>query len=390
MPKILRIINRFNIGGPTFNVAYLTKYISKDYETLLIGGDVESGEASSLHILKELQVEPFILKEMQRNVAFWSDVKTFFAIRKIIKSYRPDIVHTHASKAGALGRLAAISCGVQYIVHTFHGHVFHSYFGSFKTFIFKTIERWLAKRTNRIIAISDIQKNELAFVHKIAPEALFSVVPLGFDLKRFQLGQSEKRRSFRNQFQLDDDAIAIGIIGRLVEIKNHYFFIDLVSKITNAKVKFFIVGDGHLLGSLRSYAQSKGIANDYIPDGLISNKCQLIFTSWITETDWLLAGLDIVALTSKNEGTPVSLIEAQAAGKPVITTRVGGVENILPNGYAYCYDPEDFEGYLEGLKDLINLGAKRQTEGLVNSSEIIQKYSYERLVRDMESIYNSL
>src|SRR6185437_10499562 len=165
MPRVLRIINRFNLGGPAYNVAFLTKYLPPEYETLLIGGEKEPDEESSLFIFKEMDLEPLVISEMNRSVNFLQDVKAYYRIKKIIKKFKPDIVHTHAAKAGALGRLAAYNCKVPVIIHTFHGHVFHSYFGKFKTTIYKNIERFLAKKSTAIIAISDRQKHELGVEH---------------------------------------------------------------------------------------------------------------------------------------------------------------------------------------------------------------------------------
>ena len=167
MPKIVRIINRFNIGGPTYNATFLTRFLDQEFETLLIGGLPEEGESDSLHIPNAYGVNPTILTEMQREPNFKSDREAYLKIKKIIKEFKPDIVHTHASKAGALGRKAAFACKVPIVVHTFHGHVFHSYFGKLKTFLFKIIERRLAKKSSGIIAISEIQKNELCTIHKI-------------------------------------------------------------------------------------------------------------------------------------------------------------------------------------------------------------------------------
>jgi glycosyltransferase involved in cell wall biosynthesis len=248
-----------------------------------------------------LNLQPVILKNLQRQVSIFSDIKAFFEIRKIIRSYKPDIVHTHASKAGALGRLAAITCSVPYIVHTYHGHVFHSYFGKFKTAIFKMVERWLAKKTDVLVAISEIQKHELSYIHKIALPEKFAVVPLGFDLERFQVQQLEKRNTFREQYGIKADEIVVGILGRLVEIKHHTFFIDLARHFEDKTIKFFIVGDGHLREELIAYARSLGLDAVYQPKFGTSSK--LTFTSWITKTDLFFAGVDIVALTSKNEGT---------------------------------------------------------------------------------------
>ena len=166
--KILRIINRFNIGGPTYNATFLTAFLDKKrYETLLIGGLPDVGESDSLYITNKYGVKPQLIKELLRKPSLKSDRIAYKKIKEIINDYQPDIVHTHASKAGALGRIAAKQLNVPITVHTFHGHVFHSYFGPFKTRVYKTIERYLAKNTSKIIAISNGQKRELAEEHRI-------------------------------------------------------------------------------------------------------------------------------------------------------------------------------------------------------------------------------
>jgi glycosyltransferase involved in cell wall biosynthesis len=183
MPKVLRIINRFNIGGPTYNVAFLTKYLGEQYETLLVGGEPDVGEVDSLHVLTDLGIQPRVLSELKRKPNFRDDIKAYRAIRKIIKEFKPDIVHTHAAKAGAIGRLAAIHSKVPIVVHTFHGHVFSGYFSPWKTKIFLFVERWLAKRSSGIVAISSEQKNDLSKVFKITSEDRIHIVSLGFDLQ---------------------------------------------------------------------------------------------------------------------------------------------------------------------------------------------------------------
>src|SRR4051812_36012928 len=167
MPRVLRIINRFNLGGITYNVSYLSRYMPREYETLLIGGPEEEGEESSLFIPHSLGLRPTIITELRRSINPLSDYFAYRRIRKIIKEFNPEIVHTHASKAGAIGRLAALRAGVPVIVHTFHGHVFKGYFGNFKTGIFKAIERYLSRRSSAIIAISDIQKKELTLEYQV-------------------------------------------------------------------------------------------------------------------------------------------------------------------------------------------------------------------------------
>ena len=261
MPKILRIINRFNLGGPTYNVAYLSKYLAPEFETLLVGGEKDETEDSSQFILDNLGLKPIIIPEMKREISLVNDRIAYKKIKKFIREFNPDIVHTHASKAGTLGRLAAHACHVPVIVHTFHGHVFHSYFGKTKTGIFKTIERYLAKRSDAIIAISEKQKLELSIEHKICPAEKISVIPLGFDLSRFRENQDVKRKLFRDEYLISENEIAIVIVGRLVPVKNHSMFLrglKMAMEKTGLPVRAFIVGDGEEREKLESLAHEIG------------------------------------------------------------------------------------------------------------------------------------
>lgn len=387
MTKILRIINRFNLGGITYNVSYLTKYLPAEYETLLIGGPEEEGESSSLHITDSLGLKPLILKEMNREIDLKKDYRSYKEIKKIIQEFKPDIVHTHASKAGAIGRLAAISCGVPVIVHTFHGHVFHSYFGKVKTLFYKTIERYLAKRSTAIVAISAIQKKELVEKFKIASAEQTHIVPLGFDLKKFNEDQMAKRTKFRNEFHLADDCIAIGIIGRLAPIKHHELFIDAIistaSKSTK-NIKALIVGDGETKQQLKDYIRSK---NANYSEGT-DTSALFNFVGWQTQVDVVLNGLDLVALSSKNEGTPVSLIEAQASGKFIVTTNVGGIKDILkPNCGYIAESTEEFKDKLHQAIEQFDTLSIQAKSGI---DFVNERFSYTRLVKDMDALYRSL
>ncbi|MBI2281033.1 MAG: glycosyltransferase [Bacteroidetes bacterium] len=390
--KILRIINRFNLGGPTFNAAYLTKYLSDDFETLLVGGDKDDTEESSTFILDQLGLTPIIIPEMRRDIGFKEDKIAYQKLKKIIQEFQPDIVHTHASKAGTLGRLAAYKCKVPVIVHTFHGHVFHSYFGKTKTLFFKNIERYFARKSTAIIAISEIQKNELVDIHKICKKNKIKVIPLGFDLSKFQENIEEKRKSFRNFYKIDDDEIAIGIIGRLVPIKNHRLFIDSlneVNKKTSKKIRAFIIGDGEEKNILLDYCAELKI--DFKEFTKEPEKATITFTSWIKDIDWANAGLDIIALSSLNEGTPVSLIEAQAANKPIVTTNVGGVENILlPNITGLIVKSNNLIEFSEALFKLVDDDELRLNMSKQGWLHVKDKFHFTRLVNDMEKLYVSL
>ena len=387
MKKILRIINRFNLGGPTYNAAYLTKYLEPDYETLLIGGQHDESEKSSMHILDNLGLKPIIIPEMQRSLNPYKDQIAFKKIQNIIKEFKPDIVHTHAAKAGALGRRAAYKMGVNQIYHTFHGHVFHSYFGNFKTRIFKEIEKNLAKKSTKIIAISEIQKSELSKIHKICPENKIEVIPLGFDLERFNTDKDSKRKEFRKKWNLKENEIAIGIIGRLVPIKNHKFFIDAIQEVlkkSKVPIRAFIVGDGEEKQNIINYIKNKNL--DF---SLNYNPATFQLTSWIKEIDRVNSGMDIICLTSLNEGTPVSLIEAQASGKPIVSTKTGGIENIvLENKTALLSEKNDLHNFSKNLLSLVNDSNKRKLFskfGLEKSKD----FHYDQLVNNIKNLYEN-
>lgn len=377
MPKILRIINRFNIGGPTYNAAYLTKFLEDDFETLLVGGQKDETEDSSEFILNSLGLKPLIIPEMKREIDLKQDRIAYKKIKELIGDFKPDIVHTHASKAGAIGRLAAHKMKVPQIYHTFHGHVFHSYFGKAKTSVYKTVERNLAKKSTRIIAISEIQKHELSTIHKICPPEKISVVPLGFDLERFHTDLESKRTRFRNEWKIADDEIAIGIVGRLVPIKNHELFLEAAKKVSEQsrkKLKFVIVGDGELREYLENKVSELGLDN-------------VLFTSWQKNVDIVNAGLDIIALTSKNEGTPVSLIEAQAGRKPIVSTRVGGIENVVkPGKTALLSESGDLDGFAMNLLNLVENEDLRQSFAL-NGEHVLTNFHFTRLCADFNRIY---
>lgn len=388
MPRVLRIINRLNIGGPTYNVAYLTRYMQPEYETLLVAGTKLDEEESSDYILDKLGVKSRKVSEMKREINFSSDWKAYKELKKIIREFKPDIVHTHAAKSGTLGRLAAIHCNVPVIVHTFHGHVFHSYFSPLKTKIFLFIERYLASKCSAIVAISDLQKKELCNDFKVCDPARAVVIPLGFDLDRFRENMPDKRNSFREKYLLGDK-IAVGIIGRFAPVKNHHLFLKAYKRLTdstNNKVVAVLVGDGDDRKNLEALCTDLGLSFN---NG--EKETQVIFTSWIKEIDTALAGLDIVAMTSLNEGTPVSLIEAQAAGKPIVSTNVGGIENVvLPGQTALLSESGDEEAFAKNLLKLVENESMRTQFSEKGWEHVRNKFHYLRLVEDMKALYERL
>lgn len=383
MPKVLRIINRFNIGGPTYNATFLTRFLSDDYETLLVGGLPEADESDSLHIPRSYGVEPVLIEEMKRLPNLASDRAAYKKLKQIIEEFQPDIVHTHAAKAGALGRKAARACGVPVIVHTYHGHVFHSYFGALKTRLYKFIERRLARQSDGIIAISPLQKDELSQQHKICPAEKIRVIPLGFDLGKFQENLTEKRRATRERYGLAEDAVAVAIVGRLAPIKNHDLFLEAVEQLMrqDIRARYFIVGDGSEKDHIAEKVQQ---LNERYGE-------QITMTSWITDIATFNAGMDLICLTSDNEGTPVSLIEAQACNLPVISTDVGGVRDIVKEGETGFVVPrKDARAFAEKLAILITNKEIREKMSQNGWKFVEEQFHYTTLVRNMETYYHEL
>lgn len=392
VPRVLILINRLNLGGPAFHVATLTKYLSPEFEMLLVAGTKDDSEESSDYIVKNMGLNFVSLPEMHRSLNPFKDYRSYRTLRKMIRDFKPDIVHTHAAKAGALGRLAALHEKVPVIIHTFHGHVFHSYFSPLKTKIFLKIERYLAKKSSGIIAISERQKKDLTLKYRVSSVAKVHMIPLGFDLRSFRENISEKREAFRKKYLLEDDEIAIGIIGRLVPVKNHPLFMASAASIlkqTKKKVRFFVIGDGESKELLFREAESLGLDYTYFKSKPI--KADFTFCSWIKDVDVAISGLDIVALSSHNEGTPVSLIEAQAGDKPVISTNVGGIENVVvKNGTALLVDSNDYIDYAEQLLRLIEDDELRNRLGNNGWEFVREKFHFTRMIKEVSMLYKQL
>ncbi len=386
MPKALIIINRLNIGGPASHAAFLTKYLQPDFETMLLSGQIDSSEGNADYMAKNLNIDPHYVKNMHRSINPKNDWKGYNEIKSIIKKFQPDVVHTHAAKPGALGRLAASSCGVKNILHTFHGHVFHSYFSPLKTRFFLEAERYLAKKSSTIIAISPLQKKELVEDFKVCNDAKMKVVRLGYDFRKFYENHSQNRLDFRNQWQLENDDIAIGIVGRLVPVKNHSLFVKAINKVLNQKstkkIKAFIIGDGESKQEIIQKARALQLNIAEQSD----SKAQVVFTSWIKEIEKAYAGLDIVCLSSLNEGTPVSLLEAQAAGCSIVSTDVGGVKDVVDN-QALLSESENFEQFAQNLlKSIQNYDYKIRSLN-IGKSKIIKEFSLENMINKHKKLY---
>lgn len=375
MPKILRIHNRLSIGGPIHIIAALTQYMSDSAESMLVVGPNYDNEEKADYLFKHLPTQPIVIESLRWSANLFKLWQAYRTLRQIIRDFKPDIVETHTSLPGWIGRLAAYNAGVKTIIHVYHGHAFEGYSNVFVSQILLQIERFLALKTTCLIAISPSQCRDLTEKFAVAPREKFEIVPLGIPLEPFSTDVPKKRATFRAAYNLSDDTIAIGIIGRLVPIKNHALFLSAAATIlakTDKKIHFFVVGDGALRENLE-----KSIDNI---------ATYFTFTSWRKDIDVVLAGLDIVALTSLNEGTPVCLIEAQAAGKAIVSTRVGGVgDTVLENETAFLSDSDD--DFIQKLLELIENEPLRKTFADNGNAFAHQKFSYTRLLEDMKKIY---
>ncbi|MDP2921167.1 MAG: glycosyltransferase family 4 protein [Candidatus Omnitrophota bacterium] len=384
--KILRIIVRLNIGGPARNAVLLSEGLP---ETVLVCGEVGKAEGDMAYIAREKGIVPVIVPELARELSWKDDWTAFWKIYKIICREKPDIIHTHTAKAGALGRLAGIlynlfnkprrlpsatyEVGKVILVHTFHGHVFSGYFGKFKTLFFIWVERFLALFTDKIITVSASLKKELVGTYRIAPERKIEVIELGFELDEL----------FKLLPRQNSEIINIGIIGRLVPIKNHKMVLDCVRNlkqhVRSNSIRIVIVGDGEMREELERYAGELGLTD------LVE------FRGWVKDLKAIYEGLDIVALTSLNEGTPVSIIEAMAAARPVVATNVGGVPDIVQDGKTgYLVESGDIEGFTRKLTDLIKDPVKRREFGQSARNAVKCRFTKERLIKETERLYNNI
>jgi glycosyltransferase involved in cell wall biosynthesis len=400
--KIVRIIARLNVGGPARHVVWLTQALQDDeFESTLIAGSVPPGEDDMSYFADEAGVRPIYLREMSRELSP-GDVISIYKLYRILLAEKPDIVHTHTAKAGSLGRTAAFfyrwltlktligKPRRVKVIHTFHGHIFHSYYGRLKTYFFLVIERLLARlATSKIIVLSEQQLSEINSTFKVGHRPQFQIIPLGVDTQPL-LPSEAARTEVRGEIGAADDEVVVGFVGRLTEIKNLSLLLEAATRLRDeSHVKFVIVGDGNLRDALEQLAETLGLRSRF---AFLGNR---------TDIARVYNGLDIVALTSLNEGTPLSLIEAMAAGKPVISTAVGGVPGLLGDvrevcsGFAICergsrvesFDPED---YARGLSNLID-GSEARTEMAARGSDFIRaKYGKERLIADIKDLYREL
>lgn len=362
MIRILRIIARLNIGGPALHVTHLARGLNPArFESLLVTGQISASEGDMSDLAHGLNWR--VIPEMGRELAPLGDAVTLLKLWRLIRQFRPHIVETHTAKAGAVGRLAARLAGAPAVIHTFHGHTFSGYWGPVGSKMVIATEQFFSRLTDRIVAVSDRVRDDL-IKFRIAPPDKIVTIPLGLDLAPFA---TRARRAGKQ---------TIGIVGRLVPIKNHALFLRMARQLIadGFTGDFMIVGDGETRANLeREAADLKG---------------RLTFTGWRRDLPEVYSQLSVVVNTSLNEGTPMALIEAMAAGVPVVATAVGGVPDVVGHGQTGWLAPnEDVAALVNGVKSAL------RDDGQIAArarAEVLHRFSKERLVSDVEGLYESL
>ena len=407
--KILRIIARLNVGGPARHVVWLTQGLKPlGYETVLVTGVVPPGEDDMTYFAEAAGVAPHVIPEMSREISA-KDLLAVWKTYRLMRRERPDLVHTHTAKAGTVGRVA----GLMYrwltprtllgkphacrFVHTYHGHVFHSYYSPAKTNLFLTVERMLARAvTDRIIVVSEQQRREINETFRVGRREQFSVIPLGLDLNAFVNWQA-RRAQLRQELNAENGEVLVGIVGRLTEVKNHELFLNAAARLKelaatdsgSPRIRFLIIGEGKLRATLELQAQQFGLTNE------------VLFLGTRTDPEVFYPALDVVALTSLNEGTPLTLIEAMANARAVVATAVGGVVDLLGeatserDGYTVCargvsVESGDVEAFARAFDRLRCDSELRRRLGEEGRAFVLAHYSKERLLRDIAGLYDEL
>jgi len=376
--RVLRAITRLNIGGPAIHAILLTEALDDRvvFSSTLVAGTTAPHEGDMLDLAAAHRVEPVLLPALGREISPADDLVALAKMVRLMRRIRPDVVHTHMAKAGTVGRLAAHLCGVPLIIHTYHGHFFHSYFGRLKTGVFLTIERALGLATDRIIVLGDGQRNEIAS-YGVAPVAKLEPIRLGLELRQF-VDVEKFRGELRRELGIHSSVPLIGILARLVPIKAHETFFAAAHLILQQEpaARFLVIGDGERRAELEAMVNQLGIATS------------VDFLGWRRDMRSVYADLNVVALTSLNEGSPVALIEALAAARPVVSTAVGGVPEVVMNDVTgLTVPPSNPVAMAEAILRLLREPDLAQRLASSGRRHVYPRYDSSRLVDDVRTLY---
>jgi glycosyltransferase involved in cell wall biosynthesis len=378
--RLLRVITRLNVGGPALHATLLTERLFPDrYDSVVATGAVGSDEADYLALFGRTAERVVRVPALRREVHPARDVAALVALVRLVRRFRPHVVHTHTAKAGALGRLAARLTNVPVVLHTYHGHVFDGYFGPRRARVFLSVERALARHTDCLIAVSQAVRRDLLALG-VGRAEQFRVVSPGLDLGPL-LGADAMRGSLREELGIPPDAALVGIVARLVHIKAHEVFLRAAARVVRDApgCRFVVIGDGERRAELEALAAREGLAT------------RAHFLGWRRDLPRIYADLDIVALTSRSEGSPVALIEAMAAGRPVVATRVGGVPDVVDDGVTgRLVPPGDAAAAAGAILELLSDPKRAQTIGQAARERVAPRFSVARLLTDLDELYRAL
>jgi glycosyltransferase involved in cell wall biosynthesis len=382
--KILRVIARLNMGGPALHVAYLTAGLrERGYDTTLVAGTLARGEDSMAFVAEGLDVDVVSIPQLGREISPVRDLAATLRLAALIRRERPQILHTHTAKAGTVGRVAALLAGrarPPIVVHTFHGHVLYGYFGPLRSRFFRWLERWLARHTTVLVAVSPQVRDDLVALG-VAPPEKFVVVRLGIELGERVGAGTNGRAETRRYLGIPPDRFAVGWVGRMTAVKRTDDVLDGFKRLLERGVgaTLCLVGDGPDRPALERRAHELGIMR------------QTLFLGYQEDVGPLYAAFDALVLPSGNEGTPVSVIEALAAGTPVVATRVGGVPDVVRDGEdGFLVEPGASDELAQRLAQLAGDPDLRQRFGASGRARVLPRYAVDRLVDDVDRLYRAL
>jgi len=372
------------MGGPALHVAYLTAGLrERGYETTLVAGSLARGEDSMAFVADARDVEIVRIDELGREISPLRDFVATLRLARLIRRERPDILHTHTAKAGTVGRVAAILAGKHkppIVVHTFHGHVLRGYFGPLRSWFFRMLERWLAAHTTALIAVSPQVRDDLVALG-VAPAERFAVIRLGIELGERIAPEKNGRAESRRYLGIPEERFAVGWIGRMTAVKRTDDVLVAFKGLRDAGVEAMLcmVGDGPDRPHLEQRAHELGLMRD------------TLFLGYQEDVAPFYAAFDALVLPSSNEGTPVSVIEALAAGRPVVATRVGGVPDVVQEGVdGFLVDPGATDDLADRLAQLARDAGLRERMGAAGRNRVLPRYAVDRLVDDVDRLYRSL
>jgi glycosyltransferase involved in cell wall biosynthesis len=377
--RIVRLFSRLNIGGPAIHVILLTAGLrERGYRTRLVVGKETAREGNMLALAREKGVTCEQMESLGREIRPFSDLRALWQLYRLIRDFQPAVVHTHAAKAGLLGRLAARLAGVPVVVHTFHGHVLRGYFGPARTALFRALEAALARLSDAILAVSEAVSGDLVALGVAAPEKI-RVLPLGLELDH--LAGELPRGGLRAAAAVPAGAPLVGMVGRLVSIKDVPTFLHAAARLHEARpdCRFALVGDGEERAALEEQTRRLGLA------GVVT------FHGWRHDLAPVYGDLDVVVNSSRNEGTPVALIEALAAARPVVATRVGGTPDLLGDGArGLLVPPGDASALAAAVLATLREPEAARRRALDGRAYVLSRHSASRLIADMDALYREL